>query len=240
MTGREKRGVGNSKGRKKDLRTHRLRLHECFLEYGLYTEEGVPQGWSSTRCGVRFSIFTSFSSLQKRYAPREMRFAVFVHVLMIAAIMRLRILSMFGGLVRNSIHLRRRGSKNSHRACHENQRALQGNKGSRNCDLACNENQRSIKRRKVSEPTLSDYQVSNKKSALVKQHGIGKGLMTVWRAINPDGGDFPTGVNFKERESTTIFQMSTFASQKPFVQEKKKSRKRQPVAVGHLICLPKL
>ena len=92
----------------------------------------------------------------------------------------------------------------------------------------------------VSKPTVSDYQVCHTKSASVKKHGIGKGLMTVWRAINPDGGDFPTGVNFKERESTTIFQTSTFASQNPLVQEKKKSLKRQPVAVGHLICIPKL
>ena len=90
-----------------------------------------------------------------------------------------------------------------------------------------------------SEPTLSDYQVSNKKSSLVKQPGIGKGLMTVWRAINPDGGDFPTGVNFKERESAAIFQTPTFPSQKPLVQEKKNSRKL-PVAVSHLICIPKL
>ena len=91
----------------------------------------------------------------------------------------------------------------------------------------------------VSEPTVSDYLVCNTKSASVKKHGIGKGLMTVWRAINPDGGDFPTGVNFKERESAAIFQTSTFPSQKPLVQEKKKSRKL-PVVVSHLICIPKL
>ncbi|XP_057476389.1 homeobox-DDT domain protein RLT3 isoform X2 [Actinidia eriantha] len=190
MTGREKRGIGNSKGRKKELRTHHLRLHDVFLSTDfilkkVFRKDGPPLGVE----------FDSLSSQAFRHCKKG-----------------------------------RLGSKNSHCACQENQRALQGNKGSRNCDLVCNENQRAIKRRKVSEPTLSDYQVSNKKSALVKQHGIGKGLMTVWRAINPDGGDFPTGVNFKERESTTIFQMSTFASPKPFVQEKKKSRKRQPVA----------
>lgn len=28
----------------------------------------------------------------------------------------------------------------------------------------------------------------------MKKHGIGKGLMTVWRATNPDAGDLP--INF--------------------------------------------
>lgn len=86
----------------------------------------------------------------------------------------------------------------------------------------------------VSKPTLLDYQVSSVKSVPVKKHGIGKGLMTVWRAINPDGGDIPTGVNFNERESPAAFRMATSAPQKPLVQEKK-SRKRQPVMVCHFV-----
>lgn len=32
-------------------------------------------------------------------------------------------------------------------------------------------------------------------SGPVKRHGIGKGLMTAWRATNPGGGDFPSGVD---------------------------------------------
>ncbi|XP_057471021.1 homeobox-DDT domain protein RLT3-like isoform X2 [Actinidia eriantha] len=185
MTGREKRGVGNSKGRKKEFMTHRLRLHYVFLSTDfilkkVFRKDGPP-------LGVEFDSLSSQAFLHCKKG--------------------------------------RLGSKNSHRAFQESQRALQGNKGSRNCDLACNENQRAIKWRKVSEPTVSDYLVCNTKSASVKKHGIGKGLMTVWRAINPDGGDFPTGVNFKERESAAIFQTSTFPSQKPLVQEKKKSRK---------------
>ncbi|XP_052193159.1 homeobox-DDT domain protein RLT3 isoform X2 [Diospyros lotus] len=50
--------------------------------------------------------------------------------------------------------------------------------------------------------------------------------MTVWRAINPDGGDFPTGVNFNGEPAP--FQISDSASKKPVVQERK-SQKRQPV-----------
>ena len=67
----------------------------------------------------------------------------------------------------------------------------------------------------------------------MKKHGIGKGLMTVWRAINPDGGDFPTGVNFNGEPAP--FQISDSASKKPVVLERK-SQKRQPVVVSHLIC----
>ncbi|KAL7215474.1 hypothetical protein ACSBR1_027608 [Camellia fascicularis] len=122
----------------------------------------------------------------------------------------------------------RLGSKYSHHVCQENQRAMKGNKASRNSDHACDGNLRAPKRRKVSKPTLLDYQVCNKKSAPVKKHGIGKGLMTVWRAINPDGGDFPSGVNFNEREPTSVLRVSASAPRKPLVQEKK-SRKRQPV-----------
>ncbi|THG21669.1 hypothetical protein TEA_000298 [Camellia sinensis var. sinensis] len=130
----------------------------------------------------------------------------------------------------NQLNVGRLGSKYSHHVCQENQRAMKGNKASRNSDHACDGNQRAPKKRKVSKPTLLDYQVCNKKSAPVKKHGIGKGLMTVWRAINPDGGDFPRGVNFNEREPTAVLRVSASAPRKPLVREKK-SRKRQPVMV---------
>uniref|UniRef100_A0A5B6YSH3 DDT domain-containing protein n=1 Tax=Davidia involucrata TaxID=16924 RepID=A0A5B6YSH3_DAVIN len=118
-------------------------------------------------------------------------------------------------------------SKNSHRACQENQRALKGKKVSRNSPHACLENQKAPKRRKVSKPIILDYQACNK-SVPVKKHGIGKGLMTVWRATNPDAGDFPTGVDFPEREATAVFRMSTSIPEKPLVKEKR-SRQRRPV-----------
>lgn len=73
----------------------------------------------------------------------------------------------------------------------------------------------------------------------VKKHGIGKGLMTVWRVINPNGGDFPTGINFGERQITDVPQISTPVSQKPRRQNKKR---RQPVSVmvSHLFSFLKI
>ncbi|KAF2284712.1 hypothetical protein GH714_029486 [Hevea brasiliensis] len=62
--------------------------------------------------------------------------------------------------------------------------------------------------------------------ASVKKHGIGKGLMTVWRATNPNGGDFPTGIPCVDRE--IIPQISTPVSRKPLGQQKKR---RQLVSI---------
>ncbi|KAG5533005.1 hypothetical protein RHGRI_027294 [Rhododendron griersonianum] len=183
-----KKGVGQRKGKKKEPKTHRLRLHDvllspdCILKK-VFRKDGPP-------LGVEFDTLPAYAfQLCKKG---------------------------------------RHGSKCSHRLCQDKQRALKVNKACRNSDHACDESQRAVKKRKVSKPTLLDYQVTSVKSAPVKKHGIGKGLMTVWRAINPDGGDIPTGVNFNERESTVVFRMTTSAPQKPLVQEKK-SRKRQPV-----------
>jgi hypothetical protein len=36
--------------------------------------------------------------------------------------------------------------------------------------------------------------------APVKKHGMGKGLMTVWRATNPDVRDLPVGFGFADQE----------------------------------------
>ncbi|KAK3025527.1 hypothetical protein RJ639_041519 [Escallonia herrerae] len=83
---------------------------------------------------------------------------------------------------------------------------------------------------KVSEPGFLDYQVCNQKSPPVRKHGIGKGLMTVWRVTNPDGGDVPTGVDFCER---ALSHKSAFMSQKPPVQKKKKRGQGQHVMVEH-------
>ncbi|GFS41528.1 hypothetical protein Acr_00g0074910 [Actinidia rufa] len=49
MTGREKRGVGNSEGRKKEFRTHHLRLHDVFLSTDfilkkVFRKDGPPLG----------------------------------------------------------------------------------------------------------------------------------------------------------------------------------------------------
>ncbi|XP_058183362.1 homeobox-DDT domain protein RLT3 [Rhododendron vialii] len=183
-----KKGVGQRKGKKKEPKTRRLRLHDvllspdCILKK-VFRKDGPP-------LGVEFDTLPSYAF--------------------------------------QLCNKGRRGSKCSHRLCQDKQRALKVNKACRNSDHACDESQTALKKRKVSKPTMLDYQVSSVKSAPVKKHGIGKGLMTVWRAINPDGGDTPTGVNFNERESTAVFSRATSAPQKPLVQEKK-SRKRQPV-----------
>ncbi|CAK9187629.1 unnamed protein product [Ilex paraguariensis] len=128
-------------------------------------------------------------------------------------------------------------------------------KGSRKSHRACQEKQRALKRKKVCEPTILNYQLCDDESVLVKKHGIGKGLMssppkkhgigkglmsapvkkhgigkglmTVWRATNPDAGDSPAVVDFGDR---ALFQLRTAISTKPTVQEKKKRvRRLQPV-----------
>lgn len=71
----------------------------------------------------------------------------------------------------------------------------------------------------------------------MKKHGIGKGLMTVWRVTNPNGGDFPTGIHFDGSELTEVPQISTPVSWK---QPRQKKKRRQPVSsllVSNLICI---
>lgn len=183
-----KKGVGKRKVKKKEPKSHRLRLHDvllspdCILKK-VFRKDGPPLGVE----------FDSLPSHAFEFCKKG-----------------------------------RRGSKCSHRHCQDEQRALKVTNASRRSAHAFDETQRALKKRKVSKPTLLDYPVCSMESVPVKKHGIGKGLMTVWRAINPDGGDFPTGVNYDERESTAVFRMATSAPRKPLVQDKK-PRKRQPV-----------
>ncbi|WVZ26325.1 hypothetical protein V8G54_004869 [Vigna mungo] len=58
---------------------------------------------------------------------------------------------------------------------------------------ACQEDQGSSKKRKGSKSAIRSLTDCNR-TAPVKKHGIGKGLMTVWRATNPDARDLP--INF--------------------------------------------
>ncbi|CAL5343098.1 unnamed protein product [Camellia sinensis] len=205
--------------KKNELKTHhRLRLHDALLSPDsilkkVFRKDGPP-------LGDEFDSLPSQAFQHCKKGGTVLRFPKQGVVLCPCAP-----LSHTRG---NQLNVGRLGSKYSHHVCQENQRAMKGNKASRNSDHACDGNQRAPKKRKVSKPTLLDYQVCNKKSAPVKKHGIGKGLMTVWRAINPDGGDFPRGVNFNEREPTAVLRVSASAPRKPLVREKK-SRKRQPV-----------
>ncbi|TKY60775.1 DDT domain superfamily [Spatholobus suberectus] len=85
---------------------------------------------------------------------------------------------------------------------------------------ACQEDQGSSKRRKVSKSAIQSHSDCNMK-APVKKHGIGKGLMTVWRATNPDARDLPIGFGVAGQEVPLI---SNSIRQKP-VHEKNRPRK---------------
>lgn len=51
----------------------------------------------------------------------------------------------------------------------------------------------------------------------MRKHGIGKGLMTVWRATNPDAGDVPIGFGDGEVSLITkeILQKPEHGNKKP-------------------------
>ncbi|KAK7369838.1 hypothetical protein VNO80_11884 [Phaseolus coccineus] len=85
---------------------------------------------------------------------------------------------------------------------------------------ACQEDQGSSKRRKGSKSGIRSLADSNMK-APVKKHGIGKGLMTVWRATNPDAGDVPIGFGVDGQE---VPLLSNSIGQK-LIHENKRSRK---------------
>ncbi|GMH07840.1 hypothetical protein Nepgr_009680 [Nepenthes gracilis] len=51
---------------------------------------------------------------------------------------------------------------------------------------ASHDEQRISRRRKVSRPLTAEHQQRDKTSGPVKKHGMGKGLMTVWRVTNTD------------------------------------------------------
>lgn len=87
---------------------------------------------------------------------------------------------------------------------------------------------------KVCEHAVLSHRGSNQKSAPLMKHGIGKGLMTVWRATNPDGGDFPTGINISDTEVANISPISTSLSRKKPLLREKRSRQKVPVAVSHI------
>ncbi|KAK7358463.1 hypothetical protein VNO77_00391 [Canavalia gladiata] len=75
----------------------------------------------------------------------------------------------------------------------------------------CQEDQGSTKRRKVSKSAIPIRPDCNMKTP-VKKHGIGKGLMTVWRATNPNAGDLPICFGLADDEAPLI---SNSTRQKP-------------------------
>lgn len=64
------------------------------------------------------------------------------------------------------------------------------------------------------------------KGLMTRNHGMGKGLMTVWRATNPQAGDIPTGVDFgesaEERKKKLLQRQSILRKIEKKLQDKKK------------------
>lgn len=75
---------------------------------------------------------------------------------------------------------------------------------------------------------MTVWRLTNQETNPVKKHGVGKGLMTIQRLINPGSGNLPTCV---DNGHGACSQFPPFTSQKPPIQLKKKSRKQQPVTV---------
>ncbi|CAJ2636583.1 unnamed protein product [Trifolium pratense] len=71
--------------------------------------------------------------------------------------------------------------------------------GSKNYTAACQQDQEPVKRRKASKNAIQNRPNCNTKEP-VKKHGMGKGLMAVWRATNPDARNTPVGFGFADRE----------------------------------------
>ncbi|KAJ4791039.1 Homeodomain-like transcriptional regulator [Rhynchospora pubera] len=57
---------------------------------------------------------------------------------------------------------------------------------------ACTESQTSMKKRKVQDAPIES---SGNRTNLPKKHGMGKGLMTIWRVTNSQNGEFPCEFN---------------------------------------------
>lgn len=101
---------------------------------------------------------------------------------------------------------------------------------------ASRDGQRKPKRRKISESSILGSRIQTLEGAPVKKYGIGKGLMTLWRATNPDAQCLPTGVNFINREAAKMCVNSTFLDlRESSHQQPKKSQYRRIAARQRLL-----
>lgn len=73
--------------------------------------------------------------------------------------------------------------------------------------------------------------ISHGPSSTAKRHGMGKGLMTVWRATNPDGGDLPNGLDVVTGNNC-LCPLS--GSRKPLSQSRRTTR-QETLAVSFVI-----
>lgn len=81
----------------------------------------------------------------------------------------------------------------------------------------------------VSKSAIGSHPDCNTKEP-VKKHGVGKGLMTVWRATNPDAGDLPIGYGFADQE----VRLNSNSMPKKPVRENKRSCKTVTINVSYL------
>lgn len=128
-------------------------------------------------------------------------------------------------------------------------------KDSRNSCPAVQENQTAKRKRKVSIHDELDYRELCANKDPVRKHGRGKGLMTAWRVMNPNGGTVPTGIDVADRQVTVVPQMETPVSRKPPLRKKRAQQivsllkqrrvannlqnKRKPLAKGRQVKLDK-
>ncbi|XVF72355.1 hypothetical protein PTKIN_Ptkin12aG0115200 [Pterospermum kingtungense] len=75
------------------------------------------------------------------------------------------------------------------------------------------------------ELSTIDCQNDGNESGPAKRDDTGKGLMTVWRVVNPKGGDIPIGVDFSSRQIVPPPQTSSSAWRK----QPPQSKRRQPL-----------
>ncbi|MFS8012183.1 putative transcription factor & chromatin remodeling DDT family [Helianthus anomalus] len=120
-----------------------------------------------------------------------------------------------------------KGSVISHRACQERQRALKRQKTSKptNVEDQITPPDTASFKHGMGKGLMTVWRLTNQEGNSVKKHGIGKGLMTIRQLTNPDAVILPACV---DNEDGTCSQFSPSTSRKPPTQGKKKPRRQQP------------
>uniref|UniRef100_A0A803NVQ3 Homeobox-DDT domain protein RLT3 n=1 Tax=Cannabis sativa TaxID=3483 RepID=A0A803NVQ3_CANSA len=104
-------------------------------------------------------------------------------------------------------------------------------KDSEICYSSCKESQRAAKRTKVSKHAFINT-ICSGKNAPSKKHGMGKGLMTAWRVINPHAGDYPTSIDFTNEETGPSISKSV--ARNPHIQARKPKNQKNLTIQGRL------
>ncbi|KAK4747325.1 hypothetical protein SAY87_026362 [Trapa incisa] len=85
-------------------------------------------------------------------------------------------------------------------------------------ELASKESFRGSRKRK--DHGISTMDINPRANSTAKRHGMGKGLMTVWRATNPDGGNLPSGIDLVRGNDLSPGS----GSRKPLSQKRRSTR----------------